>query len=193
MLDDLLRMDSELFLSIHHLRNGFFDFIMPWFSNRWIWIPLYAFLAYKVYKAYNTKAVVIMLTVALMIVVSDQGANFFKNSIQRPRPCNNPELLLHGGVITPDGCGGPFGFFSGHASNVFALSLIMILLMRRKDIDRWKPWLWMFAWAIVVCWSRIYMGVHYPGDVLCGAIYGSIIAGVVYILLTRFYLDKQDA
>jgi undecaprenyl-diphosphatase len=129
----------------------------------------------------------------LMIVLSDQGANLVKNSVQRPRPCNNPALYLNGPVITPDGCGGPFGFFSGHASNSFALAMIVALLMRRKNIDHWKQWLWMFAWALVVGWSRIYMGVHYPLDVISGAIYGCIIAVVTYILITRFYLDKRNA
>lgn len=193
MLDDLLRMDMDLFLSIHHTRNAFFDFIMPWFSNRWIWIPLYIFLAYRVFKAYNVKALIIVLAVALMILIADQGANLFKNNVQRPRPCNNPELLIQGAVITPNGCGGPFGFFSGHAANSFALAVMLILLMRRNNIDRWKPWLWMFAWAIMVCWSRIYMGVHYPGDLLAGAIFGSSVAGIIYILLVKFYFERRNA
>lgn len=192
MLDDLLRMDTDLFLSIHHVRNGFFDFMMPWLSNRWIWIPLYIFLAYRIYKAYSAKAIVILLAVGVMILVSDQGANFFKNNIQRPRPCNNPELLAKGAVITPDGCGGPFGFFSGHAANSFAVAVLFVLLMRRKDRDNYTT-LWLFAWAGAVSWSRIYMGVHYPGDVLAGALFGSAIAILTYVCITKYYLNKNDA
>src|ERR1044072_2912547 len=109
MLDELLKLDSDLFLSIHHVRNGFLDFIMPVFSNRWIWIPLYAFMALRVFRYYGPKTVVIALSIGLMILVSDQGANLFKNGIKRPRPCHNTELLSTNTIVTPDGCGGPYG------------------------------------------------------------------------------------
>lgn len=193
MLDDLLKMDTELFLSIHQARNAFFDFIMPWFSNRWIWIPLYAYLVYTLFKLYRGHMIVIVLAVVAMVVISDQGANLFKNGIKRSRPCHNPELLATGKVQIPEGCGGPYGYFSGHASNSFAVALLMLLLVRRKDQDRWKPWLWLMAWAIVVSWSRIYLGVHYPGDVASGAVFGLLVATTVYMLLAKFYLDKRNA
>src|ERR1044072_6934448 len=122
MLHELLRIDSEWFLAINHFRNGFLDFVMPWFSNRWIWIPLYVFMAFAIYKYYGRKVGVIGLSIALMIVLSDQGANLVKNNVQRPRPCHNTELLYANAVNAPEGCGGPYGYFSGHAANCFAIS-----------------------------------------------------------------------
>ncbi len=193
MLESLMQTDVDLFLGIHHVRNGFFDFIAPWFSNRWIWIPLYLWLAWKVVKYYKSQSWAVILAVVLMIVISDQGANLFKNGIKRPRPCHNTELLAQHEVLSPEGCGGPYGFFSGHASNSFSLALIMLLLVKRKNLDGWRPWLWMFAWAFAVAWSRIYLGVHYPGDVLCGAIFGTIAAACVYLVLTKVYLEKRNA
>lgn len=193
MLESLMQTDVDLFLGIHHVRNGFFDFIAPWLSNRWIWIPLYLWLAFKVVKYYKSQAWAVILAVVIMIVISDQGANLFKNNVKRPRPCHNTELLAQQNVVAPEGCGGPYGFFSGHASNSFALALIMLLLVKRKNQDGWRPWLLLFAWAFAVAWSRIYLGVHYPGDVVFGAIFGTIVAICVYFVLTKIYLDKRNA
>lgn len=193
MPEALLNMDTDLFLSIHHVRNAFFDFIAPWLSNRWIWIPLYAWLILKVVKYYKAQGWVVVLSVILMIVISDQGANLFKNGVKRPRPSHNTELLATNTVFTPQGAGGPYGFFSAHAANSFALALIMLLLVRRKNANGWKPWGWLFVWALAIAWSRIYLGVHYPGDVLCGALFGLIVAASVYLVLVKLYLEKQDA
>lgn len=194
MLDALQRLDSEWFIAINHTRNGFLDVVMPIFTNRWIWIPLYIFMAYALFRQYGSRTIVIGLTIAIMILVSDQGANLFKNTIvKRPRPCQNTELLENNTIFTPDGCGGPYGYFSGHAANCFAISILVCLLMRRRNMDRWKTWLLLFVWALMVIWSRVYMGVHYPGDVLSGAVFGLIVGSITYYCLSKFYLAPRNA
>jgi undecaprenyl-diphosphatase len=193
MLEELIRLDQELFVDIHGVRNGFLDFIMPVLTNRWVWIPLYLFFAWWLFRRYKAKTVVIILAAGLMILISDQGANLFKNNVKRPRPCHDTELLKEHVIITPNGCGGPFGFFSGHATNSFALALFMFLLVLRTKTENWKPWLLVFIWAIMVCWSRIYMGVHYPGDVISGALFGMLVGGLVYLALVKFYFRRNNA
>ncbi|HTF03509.1 MAG TPA: phosphatase PAP2 family protein [Bacteroidia bacterium] len=193
MLEELIRLDQELFVDIHNARNGFLDFLMPVITNRWVWIPLYLFFAWWLSRKYRAKTIVILLAAGLMIFISDQGANLFKNNVKRPRPCHNTELLKEHTVITPNGCGGPFGFFSGHATNSFALAMFMFLLVLRTKIENWKPWLLLFFWGIMVCWSRIYLGVHYPGDVLCGALFGMLVGGLTYLALVKFYFRRHDA
>jgi undecaprenyl-diphosphatase len=185
MLESLLATDQSAFIAIHSFRNEFLDAVMPVITNRWIWIPFYLLLAFWVFSTFKFLAVGILLTAGVLILVSDQGANLFKNGIKRPRPCHNVELLHQTTIITPQGCGGPYGFFSGHASNSFALAVFMFLLARKANSAKQHLWLLMFVWAAVVGWSRIYMGVHYPGDVLCGAIFGTGVGAFVFFGLTK--------
>lgn len=193
MLEELIRADKELFLTIHHFRNGFLDVIMPVFTNRWIWVPLYVFFAWWLYRKFKGQLIVIIPVVALMILISDQGANLFKNNVKRPRPCHDIELLKTNVIITPNGCGGPYGYFSGHAANSWALAVLMFCMVTKADKEKRKWWLLLFAWAILVAWSRIYLGVHYPGDVLSGGIFGAIVGMSVFALLNKYYFNRKNA
>ena len=192
MLETLQKLDIDWFIAINHARNGFFDVIMPWFSYRWIWIPMYVILALLLFRQYKAHVVVIIVAIGFMTLVSDQTANLFKNNVMRPRPCHNVELLKQTEVFIPEGCGGPYGFYSAHAANSAGLALILILLMRRKNQDGWRPWLWIAAWSLLVSYSRVYLGVHYPMDVLFGTCMGLVISGLTYFLLTKYYLDKRN-
>ncbi len=185
MLESLLATDQSAFIAIHSYRNEFLDAVMPVVTNRWIWIPFYLLLAFWVFRTFNMRGVGILLAAGVMILVSDQGANLFKNGIKRPRPCHNVELLHQTTVVTPQGCGGPYGFFSGHSANSFALAMFMFLLARHAGRERQNLWLIMFLWAMIVGWSRVYMGVHYPGDVICGALFGSGIGAFVFFGMTK--------
>ncbi len=185
MLETLLSADQTAFITIHSFRNEFLDVVMPVVTNRWIWIPFYLLLAFWVFRTFNRRGAGILLAAGVMILVSDQGANLFKNGIKRPRPCHNVELIKQTTIITPQGCGGPYGFFSGHAANSFALAMFIFLLARRAGGERQNLWLLMFVWATVVAWSRVYMGVHYPGDVICGALFGTGIGAFIFFGMTK--------
>lgn len=120
-----------------------------------------------------------MLAVVVLIVLSDQlSVHAFKNVIHRLRPCHNPEIqsIVH---LLNGRCGGSYGFVSSHAANVFALAMFLYLFFRAK-INRFG--IWIFAWAAVVAYSRVYAGVHYPGDIIVGALLGAGIGVTVYKL-----------
>jgi undecaprenyl-diphosphatase len=189
MLDFLDQLDHDLFLAINHWRSPFLDVIMPVITKRQAWIPLYVLLAFFIWKRFRKQTILILLTIVGLIVASDQLANVFKNQLCcRLRPCYDPELA--GQVFAPGGCGGQYGFVSGHAANSAALAMFLWLLSARlpgfpqQGNRRW--WLLLFVWVFLVAWSRIYLGVHYPFDVLGGAVLGFLLGILFYWLYKKF-------
>lgn len=110
---------------LNGMHNGIFDFLMYWVSDRFIWIPLYAWFLYMIIKKYRKRSWLIILLIALLATVSDQLTVFLKNYFERPRPCHDEQIasLVH---TVKNVCGGPYGFVSGHASNSFALAAFLI-------------------------------------------------------------------
>ena len=170
MLDFLHKIDVSLFLFLNGLHNDFFDSVMVWISAKYSWIPLYVLiLGWIIYK-YRLKSIILILSIILLITVSDQGSvHLFKNVFERLRPCHNPDLegMVH---LVNNRCGGKYGFISSHAANVFALASFLIPLFRQ----RWFS-IFIICWAVVVSYSRIYLGVHYPFDILVGAAFGWLV------------------
>ncbi len=189
MIVFLKQLDTELFLFLNQLHTSWLDPIMFLISKTKIWIPLYFLLAaYLIYK-YRKKCWVIFLSIALLILLSDRiSSGIIKPAVNRLRPSHVPELKekIH---IVNNYRGGKFGFVSSHAANTFALFLFLSFLLKNKK------WTWgLFLWAFVVSYSRIYLGVHYPGDVICGAILGMLLALVIYrlmiLFLKKYYLNS---
>ena len=178
MIETLKNWDTQLFLFLNGMHNAFFDTVMFWASNRFVWIPLYAFFLFLVIRHFKAKTWLVVLATALVILFSDQiSVHAFKYVFLRYRPCHN--LVLQSQVHLNDGCGGTYGFISSHAANTFALAMLLFLLF--KEHIRHFGW-FIFAWAVFVSYSRIYNGVHYPADVACGAIVGMGIGATVYQL-----------
>ena len=171
MLEFLNRLDTDLFLLINGFHNGLFDVIMVYISAKLFWIPFYLLLLYLIIKEEKKQAILVLIFIALLITISDQlSVHAFKDVFQRLRPCHNPDLTLI--VHTVERCGGQFGFISSHASNSFALAFFVGGLLKEKY--KWIVWV-MYLWAALTIYSRVYLGVHYPGDVIAGAVVGSLI------------------
>lgn len=190
MIDFLGHLDQQIFLFLNSYHNHFFDTLMWWFSSKYFWIPLYLYFIFLVVKKYGWESVAILLTIAILIALSDQISGFIKDAVERLRPTHAPEIraqvhFLNGYL------GGNYGFVSAHASNSFALAyfLFKFLNWNQKTFGYG-----IFVWAAMVSYSRIYLGVHYPGDIIGGAILGLflgwLIVNVYNKIISRFCFSK---
>ncbi|HPR85037.1 MAG TPA: phosphatase PAP2 family protein [Prolixibacteraceae bacterium] len=181
MMEFLKSLDTDLFLALNGWHNSFFDPIMYWLSDKLIWIPMYLFVIFLIFRKYKMQGVLMLLFIAATIALCDQTASgLLKNTVQRLRPSHDPAImnLVH---LSNAGAGGLYGFASSHAANVFGLATFIWLVFD----DKFKMLkYWMFIWAAMVAYSRIYNGVHYPGDVIAGIVIGMIWG----YLLSKAYL-----
>jgi undecaprenyl-diphosphatase len=178
MLDQLLQLDSSLFRFInHHLSNGVFDALMPFLRERWLWAPLYTFFvlfALFNFDSYRKWAFVLGI-VAVFGFADFTSSTLIKKNVQRIRPCNDPAMQVD--LRVP--CGSGFSFTSSHATNHFAIAVYLIAFF--APLFRYlKPIL--LLWASSVAFAQVYVGVHYPLDVICGGLLGCLIASAVLAL-----------
>lgn len=182
MLEILNNIDHDLFIFLNGLNNDFFDVIMQYISGKLTWIPLYAFLLYLVIRKHKWKALWFVLFVIVLITISDQTSLFFKHHFERLRPCHDPELES---MVHYFRCGGKYSFFSAHASNTFALASFVFLSFRERKYLYLR--IIFIVFASLNAYSRVYLGVHFPGDVLFGAFMGIIIGSALGFLWLYTY------
>jgi len=172
MLEQLIQWDIQLFYIINNdWNNSVFNAILPFLRNKLLWIPLYLFLFTFILYNLRNKAIFILLFAGLTIFAADfTSSKLIKPQVERLRPCNNK--VMKSTVILLVHCGHGYSFTSSHATNHFAIAVFLVLVLS------WKlSWLLLF-WAGIVSFSQIYVGVHYPLDVLGGAILGVLIGGI---------------
>ena len=175
-MEALSTIDSDLFLFLNGLHTGWLDKVMVLVTDMWVWLPLYLLLIYWAVKQYGKRWWWVFIAIGVVVLCSDQlSAHVCKPLFQRLRPCYNVDLQDI--IYLPKGmAGGQYGFVSSHAANTFGIATFLIPMLRQ-----YRPWpaILLLLWAFISSYSRIYIGYHYPGDIVCGAILGVLI-GLIF-------------
>ena len=183
-VDSLVHYDQELFLWLNGMHAQWADTLMYWITYKYTWIPMYLILLSLTIKAEGKKAIAIVAAVILAAALADKiTSGLMKPYFERLRPCHEP--VLAGLVHEVTGCGGNFGFASSHASTSFAVAVVWFMLLKNKVSNMWV----ILVWAAIYSYSRVYVGVHYPADILVGAMVG-VLVGWLCINLYFIFLDK---
>lgn len=187
-MEELLKLDTEIFSYLYGLGSEPYDQFWLIITKQIYWAPFFIAVFYLLQKKVGWKNFgIIILFLALLITFTDQITNLVKNNFQRLRPCNAPELSnIMRGVIKRSS----FSFFSGHASNSMASTTFIFLILRKY----YKHTYLLFLFPLLFAYSRIYLGLHYPLDILSGYLFGIIFGTIIYKLYSLFmkkYIDKS--
>ena len=179
---NLISWDIKVFEFINiSLSNPYFDAVLPWFREPLFWVPLYIFLAGFVFFNFGKKASWFVIFLILTTSTSDLiSSRLLKKTIQRLRPCNTEYVQ----VIERVSCGAGYSFTSSHAANHFAVASFLVMTLG-QNFRKIKPFCW--SWAAMICFSQIYVGVHFPLDIIGGALLGIIIGKIWALLFSKYY------
>lgn len=176
MLEKILSLDQKLFIYLNSLGSENYDGLWLIITKQVYWIPFFVVLFYLIFKKLGLKQMLyILLFVAVLILFTDQFTNLVKNNFQRLRPCNNPEIKSFIRIVQSRSS---YSFFSGHASNTMAVATFLYLILKKE----YKYFGLLFLWPLIFAYSRIYLGLHYPGDILTGYFFGAIFGFLMFQL-----------
>ncbi len=186
MLEQLLELDTELFIYLNSLGSSTWDGLWLIITDTRTFVPLYAILLFLIYKNYGLKPLLIMvLVIAAMITFTDQTTNIVKRSVLRFRPCACDDIMDMIRYIA-ERCSSNRSFFSGHAANSMAAAVFGGLVLR----PYYKKLIFILLfWSFIVAYSRIYVGVHYPIDIVCGMTFGAL-SGFGFYKLNKYLLRR---
>ena len=166
MYEKLLDLDKNCFIYLNGLGSQKYDEFWLFITQQINWLPLFLLLAYFTFKKLGTKqSLYLVFFVAVLIATTDQVTNLFKNGFMRLRPCDNLQINTFIRVVQVRHS---FSFFSGHAANTMAVAIFLFLNLR----NRFRYFGFIFLWPLVFAYSRIYLGLHYPSDILAGYFFG---------------------
>lgn len=179
MLDKLVSLDVQLFVYLNGLGSESYDGFWLFITKQINWLPLFLFLLYVIFKKLGTKQTLyVLLSIAILILITDQFTNLVKYGVHRLRPCNNPDIYS---IIRIVKSSKSFSFFSGHAANSMAVATFLYLLIK----PYFKYTFLLFLWPLIFAYSRIYLGLHYPLDILSGYLFG-ILTGLFVFRVYQF-------
>jgi membrane-associated phospholipid phosphatase len=184
-MNALQNLDQRLFFFINHtLHVGFLDDFMPYWRSMYFWVPLYVF--FITYLAFNIgkNGWILLLALVLTVGAADIcSSRIIKNTVARVRPCNDIMIKDKVKLLVP--CGGGYSFTSSHATNHFGAAVFLIFTFFKNN----KKMKWfLIGWAASIAFGQVYVGVHYPLDVLCGAILGSLIGFLGAFIYNKYLL-----
>ena len=179
ILESIRNFDREIFLNLNGIHSPFWDYVMTLFTFTPTWALFYLVILVIITKKFGRKALLVYLSIFLIILLSDQISGLIKDSVMRLRPSNDPEVSPFAHIFFKKG--GMYGFVSAHAANAFSFAVFSSLLFRNRIYS-----LFIFPWALLIAYTRIYLGVHYPGDILGGALLGGLVGwGIYHLMLLR--------
>ncbi len=182
----ILQYDTDLLLWINSMHNTVFDTFMWNVSSKYVWIPMYVLMAFLLFKRYGWRSLWLLLALGVAFGLSDYISHLIKHIVCRPRPTRDISISELVQIVNKYR-GGKYGFPSSHAADSFSIALLFSIIWRD-----WRTTLPLMLWVALNCWSRMYLGVHYPSDILAGLVLATLISLLAYWIIRMTKVIKKD-